>query len=470
MGIKKLNMSSQKLFFTFLFFLFATASFAQRDELVRKDTMQVQWIKGSKFYLYKVSKGETVYSLTKRFGVTEEDLLKSNPELKEGLKLKMQLLIPAKPLAKNTEPEKKSEDKKNARREIRVGLMLPVNIWKCMIPDSVYADSIHKAFDDESLSQIEFYEGAMHAVDSLASSDLRIHLELYDTENDTVHVGQLLKNPMMKALDFIIATGSQEIIFRLNKFSIANKIVLLTPVLNASEVMKNNSLAYALSPGSVMQCYEAGKICAGKFKRSNAIVVKSGASRENDRSIAFINGWNENSEVNCRSIDYSKGEFKFLLASLVKGANNLIFIPSSNEDFVNSIVTKLNDTTDVYRISLIGIPTWQSFGSNDPAALENLHTHLFTASVLDYEDGATILFRKFFRNEYLTEPSESAYQGYDAMMLIGKSKPGDMPGQEKIQDHNGLYSLYRFKPENGMNENQFIRFVRYEGYKLVEAK
>ena len=69
----------------------------------------------------------------------------------------------------------------------------------------------------------------------------------------------------------------------------------------------------------------------------------------------------------------------------------------------------------------------------------------------------------------MTEPSEAAYQGYDAMMLIGKS---NLPGKQPtgvINDFEGLYSTYRFKQVNGLNENQFIHMVRYEGYKLVEV-
>lgn len=462
-------MRKVKLVLFLIFSLCTTLSYAQRNDLNRKDTTQVQWIKGVKYYLYKVEKGETVYSITKRFNISEEDLMKNNPDLKDGLKNKMQLLIPAPSAYKKADVEKKPEEKKITRREINVGFMLPVNTWKCMIPDSVYEDSSHKAFDEESISQLEFYEGAMHAADMQVSENLRIHISLYDTENDSAQVSVLLKNPAMKELDFIIASGNQGVLKRLNQFSLQNKITLLSPSLNSSELLKNNSMAWALSPSSVTQCYEAGKLCSGKFKGSNAIVVKSGTSKENDRAIAFINGWNDNSEMKCRSIDYSKGEFKFLLASLVKGANNAVFVPSSNEDFVNSIITGLNDTTDVYRITMIGIPTWQYFGSNDPASLENLHTNLFMSSHVDYEDSATIAFRKFFRNEYMIEPSESAYQGYDAMMLVGKSKNAEaLPGN--LIDQRGLFSTYRFKQVNGFNENRYIRLVQYEGYKLVEVR
>ncbi|MCX6276051.1 MAG: hypothetical protein NTV09_12680, partial [Bacteroidetes bacterium] len=69
----------------------------------------------------------------------------------------------------------------------------------------------------------------------------------------------------------------------------------------------------------------------------------------------------------------------------------------------------------------------------------------------------------------MIEPSESAYQGYDAMMLVGKSKNAEaLPGN--LIDQRGLFSTYRFKQVNGFNENRYIRLVQYEGYKLVEVR
>ncbi len=457
-------------FFLFVFSLFCLSAYSQRYDLNKKDTSEVQWIKGRKFYVYKVEKSETIFTITKRFKVTEDELLKNNPDLKDGLKNKMELLIPSSP-AKKTEAEKKPEEKKIIKKEINVALMLPVNIWKTFIPDSLKTDTTqHESLDAETVSQLEFYEGVMHAVDSLAAKNLKIHLSVFDTENDSMRVSTLLKDLQMKAMDYIIVNGNQNVLKRINQFSTANHIPLLTFALNSNDVLKNNPYGYALTPGSLTQIYEAGKFCSQKFKNANAVVVKPGTSKENERGLAFINGWNDDSELKCRSLDYSKGEFEFLLASMVKGRNNVLFIPSSNEDFVNSVITKLNDTTDVFQITVIGIPTWQFFESTDPAVMENLHTHLFSASHLDRADAITINFRKFFRNQYMTEPSESAYEGNDAIMLICKSFLSDVKDSGPVADGDGIYSTYRFKTSNGLNENQYIRMIRYDNYQMVEVK
>ena len=46
------------------------------------------------FLIHKVRKGDTIFSLTKRYDVSDQQLLHYNPELKDGLKRKMKLKIP----------------------------------------------------------------------------------------------------------------------------------------------------------------------------------------------------------------------------------------------------------------------------------------------------------------------------------------------------------------------------------------
>lgn len=53
-------------------------------------------IKGDIYYLHKVLKGQTLYSISKAYGVSLEELHQVNASLSEGLKTGMLLYIPAK--------------------------------------------------------------------------------------------------------------------------------------------------------------------------------------------------------------------------------------------------------------------------------------------------------------------------------------------------------------------------------------
>ena len=53
-------------------------------------------IDGKEFYQYQPEKAEGFYALQRKFGVTQEEVLQYNPELKDGIKLNQTVLIPVK--------------------------------------------------------------------------------------------------------------------------------------------------------------------------------------------------------------------------------------------------------------------------------------------------------------------------------------------------------------------------------------
>lgn len=80
-----------KILFLFLFvFVYVGATAQQFNE------KQVQLIDGKTYYLHKVEKGNTLYSLSKMYSIKTKDLLNENPQLEEGLKIGQVIRIPIK--------------------------------------------------------------------------------------------------------------------------------------------------------------------------------------------------------------------------------------------------------------------------------------------------------------------------------------------------------------------------------------
>ena len=72
------------LFFGFILCLMTTNLQAQDPDKIYR----------THFLIHKVRKGDTIFSLTKRYEISDQQLLYYNPELKDGLKRKMKLKIP----------------------------------------------------------------------------------------------------------------------------------------------------------------------------------------------------------------------------------------------------------------------------------------------------------------------------------------------------------------------------------------
>ena len=68
------------------------------------------------FLIHKVRKGDTIFSLTKRYEISDQQLLYYNPELKDGLKRKMKLKIPR---YKEIPPPPKPEPQANTHTVVK---------------------------------------------------------------------------------------------------------------------------------------------------------------------------------------------------------------------------------------------------------------------------------------------------------------------------------------------------------------
>mgnify|MGYP003350814989 CR=1 FL=1 len=100
------------------------------------------------------------------------------------------------------------------------------------------------------LNALEFYEGVEYAIDSLVSKDVRIHLSVYDTNDDSLTTALLLKEWRLKDVDFIISQNNLALQKMVNKYSMEHHIPLFTFHLNMSnEALKGNSNAWAAAYG-----------------------------------------------------------------------------------------------------------------------------------------------------------------------------------------------------------------------------
>ncbi len=77
-----------------LFLLITSYSFAQPE------TAEVEWKDGKKYYIHFVQTGNTLYGLTKLYDVTADQITENNPLVLNGLKEGQKLLIPANKEAK----------------------------------------------------------------------------------------------------------------------------------------------------------------------------------------------------------------------------------------------------------------------------------------------------------------------------------------------------------------------------------
>ncbi|MBK6985885.1 MAG: LysM peptidoglycan-binding domain-containing protein [Bacteroidetes bacterium] len=146
--------------------------------------------------LYTVQQSETLYGISKKLNISQDDLLKWNPEAKDAIK-QGQVLKVSSPKALTTSVvlsstsntlatpvEKDTATFHNAKKtSYNIGLFLP---FKLNESESIIIDDLVRAkasFPQTQSLALDFYIGFKKAVDSLVSKDFDVNIHLYDTDD-----------------------------------------------------------------------------------------------------------------------------------------------------------------------------------------------------------------------------------------------------------------------------------------------
>ena len=132
---------------------------------------------------YKVKAGETIYSLTHQFNLTEVILTNLNPDLKNGVVEGMILKVPlnqtiTKEIATVYKDLSKSIYKKDKKELV---LFMPFNAAK--IQNDTLNSVAERLKKDKFLNMtLDFYSGVMMAIDSAKVLNLNLNIKIYDSE------------------------------------------------------------------------------------------------------------------------------------------------------------------------------------------------------------------------------------------------------------------------------------------------
>ena len=292
----------------------------------------------------------------------------------------------------------------------------------------------------------------------MKSEGLKVHLFIIDSESDTNKLWNKLKKN--NGYNLIITNENGSILKSLSRYSSEKDIKLFSCGINTIDNIKENKNAFSLNPSSIKQCEQMGKFSGKYFPNSLLITIKTNASKENERAEIFRVGWLKSQSKALIQIDYTKGGVKALTESLDKSKTNILFVSSSNEDMVSSLLSSINTKIPEYNIKVIGLPTWQYFETIDQKLLANCNVYLFSSGFIEFSNKSVFTFRKFFRDKYYMEPTDFSYQGNDAFLVSGKLllMNGKKIFDGKAPTIKGIFSDYTFVRSSNYNvyENENI--------------
>lgn len=183
---------------------------------------------------YEVKAGETIYSLTKHFNLSESALIRMNPELKDGLKQGMVIKVPAQiAFAKERTGSGVRDFTKSVSSQKRKELVLFLPFNASRIQNDTVTGVVERLKKDKFLNMtLDFYSGAMMAIDSAKALGMNVNVRIYDSQesrNSTAAL-DIIKNEDFSTTNAVIGPFYQVNVERVAMALESKNIPVISPL------------------------------------------------------------------------------------------------------------------------------------------------------------------------------------------------------------------------------------------------
>ncbi len=435
-------------------------------------------VKPEKNSIHIVQKNETLFSIAKQSGIAVDELKKLNAGISENLQPGQQIKVPFIEVAQKT-AEKDSIvvfecGKTGLQGTYNIALMIPFYLDHSQSIDTGNNGKSISSY--KSLSFIQFYEGARLAIDSLEKAGFSLKVYFYDIAEDTNQVYEVLKKSEFASMNLIIGPLFSSNFSIVSEWSKKHNVPIINPFTTKCDLLKSNPNAFKLNTSFRSESKQIIGFIKDTYKDCNLFIVFN--EKEKELADSLINAANleiTHNKINIQlfKVIYSKEGLAGITKSISESKINVIITLMDGEAFVSSYLRNLNDLAYKYKIVLFAEKNWEEYNSLEIEYLNNLNTHIYSNSFIDYKESKTQDFVLNFRNSYKTDPDYYAFQAYDIMMYFGYAlKNYGKNFQSCLSNYNPtlLEASYNFrKTVDGGFENVTGIIYRYEDYKMVNA-
>lgn len=433
-------------------------------------TAPVKVAEGKSYKEYAVKPKETLYGLSKMFGISQEELVKLNPTLSEGVRDGMILKVPGVETVVAQEAKKEYTDfskvKSNARKKLV--LLLPFNIAK-IEGDTLNSTSKRLKKDKFLNMTLDFYAGALVAIDSAKTLGLTIDVSIFDSQEtkNTSAISSLLKENNLQNSDVVIGPFYQSNVDKTAELLVSNDVAVISPLSKDQSVSFPNVFQSVPSPDAVKNAMfeymrsKGGNMIAVVDKKKGSIIQYI---KENQKDVQF-SALTANGGV---SADNLKSLF-------VKDKMNYVVMETGNTGMIKTTVAAMLSAMSAYKVQLVILEPNETLDTDEISIANLAKLNLMYPSVnRENESSEALIFEKEFKKKNRIDPSVFATRGFDItfdtmMRLTQDKKYQDTIENTATEQVDNKFEYY--KKEGGGYANKGIYFLYYDtDLTIKEAK
>jgi len=445
---------------------------------------------------YTVQQAETLYGIAKKLNVSQVDLLKWNPQVKDGISTGQVLkinsvkvisqapivtsttIIPAPTVTSSTIIPTSTElavISKAKKTSYNIGLILP---FKLVESESINIDELARlkaSFPQTQSLALDFYFGFKKAIDSLVLKDFEVNIHLFDMdERDSAKVEVICKSAEFKLLDAVFGPLNASVFKLVSSHTKNLGIPIISPVIQQSKILYNNPLVSKVNPSQYTLIEGLADYCIDSLLASSNIIIVSATKKDQAYVEAFKSRYNGALLMHGKSAKDSIIEVKGISGvknAYVNGKKNVIVLLTNNQVFLQDFITQLFAFSNKKDLALIGFNNVSTIDNLDQEYLNTLQFHFATSNYVDFQDSTIRKLTQQYQEVYTADPSDYFFQGFDiATYYLSNLKnqgPDFFLNLDKYT-RDGVSTRFKFfRPDNETGfENRAVYIFKYSNYKL----
>lgn len=416
---------------------------------------------GTAYHLVHI--GETFYSISRRFGVTEAELSAMNDGMKpEELKLGALIKVPGMPgqpggeggpAAEEVQPQQPEGSDVEFRacrpfEPLTVALLLPLATGAA--PNANY---------------LEFYQGFLLALEEVKAAGRTVRLELFNTAHSPARMEEIMEEQAFRDAGLIVGPIYEDVMAPVVRYAEEHAIPVVSPLAQIGHL--NSDVLFQLSPATE---YKYDKMEALLHDGARVTLIRTEhTDREFEAEIMALLGNTPRHEFQYRYRHPSEGAQTSDLTALLQHDGPQIFVVlADNEVEVDRILAAIAsaDTGIVSRgqrapqFTVIGNPRWNRYANIDRTVffkdrvtmISNYHARRDAENVRAFDSR--------YIKAFGTMPTLYAYRGYDVARLFVPAMYDDIQYDMEGRTYMPLQTPYRFGQSDGRRTHINREWVR----------
>lgn len=416
-----------------------------------------------------VQPGETIYSLSRRFGITEEEFARLN-DVSAGLKAGAMIRIPRpeqaeEEVAEVEQPQSTADVHFRAlasTEPLNVALMLPMNIE-----------------NRANASYVEFYQGFLLGMETLKNTGRgESKLTVYNTSHDQLKVDEIVRSTMFEGTNLIVGPVYEDELAPVIRYAEQNSVPVVSPLANISAV--ESPALYQLSPSAERKYDKVADLVNGE-REIFMIYADSYDEEFEAEAKQLLHGRPYHSYT--YSFDDQKSKFRARTADapfdvidgmdtvLMSETPRLFIVLANKEVDVDRILGTISSSKVAIsersipcaEYTVLGTSRWGRFSNIDHTTYFNNNVVMISTYHAKRDAQAIREFDSRYIEAYGGLPSLYAYRGYDAAILFCGGMRGDIEYNMLDKRYTPLQTVYKFvqEGENGKYVNQEWMRINY---------